>query len=77
MIVASTLGRLGVQATGPRLREEMAHIRDYAGIDGKYDFEKTPQRGLDVTNTLVARWEPSLKQWRAVSMPGGEPVQER
>jgi hypothetical protein len=33
-----------------------------------------PQRGLDVTDSVVTRWQEDKKSWVIVSKPGGEPL---
>jgi branched-chain amino acid transport system substrate-binding protein len=74
-ILVEGLRQLPPDATAGQLREWMAHLR-YAGVHGLYDFEKTPQRGLDVDNVLVARWDAAANTWKVVSEPGGAPLAE-
>lgn len=73
-IVAGLLKKLGPKASAAALREGIASTSDFVGIDGVYDFKRSPQRGLDVSNTVIARWDAQAKYWRVVSKPGGEPV---
>jgi branched-chain amino acid transport system substrate-binding protein len=74
MIVAHALRTLGPNATAPQLRDFIAHLRDFAGVNGIYDFTKEPQRGLDVSATVVTRWSPQAKTWQVVSKPTGVPL---
>jgi branched-chain amino acid transport system substrate-binding protein len=74
MLVVSAYRNLGLDAKPEQVRAYLAGVKDWAGIDGIYDFEKTPQRGLDVTDSVVTRWQPDKKTWVIVSKPGGEPL---
>jgi len=71
MIVAHALRTLGPNTTAPQLRDFIAHLRDFAGVNGIYDFTKEPQRGLDVSATVVTLWSPQAKTWQVVSKPTG------
>ena len=46
LIVASGLRKLGIGATAAQLRQYIDGLTDFAGVDGAYDFNKYPQRGL-------------------------------
>lgn len=74
MIVVHALRTLGTKATAAQLHDFLVHLKGYAGIDGIYDFERMPQRGLDVTNAVVTLWSPAAQTWEVVSKPGGEPL---
>ena len=73
-IVIDALRKLGPKATAPQVREYLSHLKGYAGVDGIYDFERVPQRGLDVQDAVVTRWMPDKKRWLPVSQPAGEPL---
>ncbi len=60
--------------TAEAVRKHIAGIRDWAGINGIYDFTKVPQRGLDETNAVVTRWQPTESHWTIISKPGGAPL---
>lgn len=51
----------------------LAHVRNFAGINGLSDFEKYPQRGLGPETALITEWNPGVKTWVVVSQPGGKP----
>ena len=74
MIVVDTLKKLGPNATAQQIREHIANLKDFAGVNGVYDFAKTPQRGLDVTDSVVTRWSPQIGTWEVVSKPAGVPL---
>lgn len=74
MIVVSALRALGSGATAQQLRAYLQHLKGFAGVAGLYDFERTPQRGLDVSNAVVTRWDAAANRWQPVSRLGGAPL---
>jgi branched-chain amino acid transport system substrate-binding protein len=56
-----------------QVRAHIAGVSGWAGINGIYDFTREPQRGLDVDDAVVTRWQADQKTWLIVSKPGGEP----
>jgi branched-chain amino acid transport system substrate-binding protein len=74
MIVIDALRKLGPGANATQMRDYIAHLKDYAGVDGIYDFERVPQRGLDVNDAVVTLWDPARKNWQVVSQPAGAPL---
>jgi branched-chain amino acid transport system substrate-binding protein len=74
MIVTDALRHTGLDADAARLRSYLAGLRGYGGINGVYDFTKTPQRGLGEENTLVTLWNAASRNWEPVSAPGGQPI---
>ena len=75
-LIVAALRKLGPGATAAQLRGYIAQVDRFAGIDGVYNFAKTPQRGLNIDSTLVARWMPAEKRWVAVSRRGGTPLDD-
>lgn len=73
-IVVDSLRHLGPKATAKQLRDYMGKLRGFAGVNGVYDFTKTPQRGLDITDSVVTRWSPQKGTWEVVSKPTGIPL---
>jgi branched-chain amino acid transport system substrate-binding protein len=74
MLVVSALKKLGPNATADQVREYLANLQGFAGVNGIYDFKKTPQRGLDDSNVNVTRWNPAEQRWDVVSEPRGTPL---
>jgi len=74
MLVVHALRTLGPQATAQQIREFLAHLKGFASIDGVYDFEKVPQRGLDESNSVMTLWSDQAQTWEVVSKPGGAPL---
>ncbi len=75
MLVVSGLRALPPGATATALRDYLAHLKGFAGVNGTYDFPATPQRGIDESNVVVTLWNPAHKTWDIVSQPRGVPLQ--
>jgi branched-chain amino acid transport system substrate-binding protein len=75
LIVVDAFRKLGVKATAAQLRDYIDHLRGWAGIYGRYDFQAFPQRGLGPTSgsVIMTRWDPQSSTWIGVSKPGGAP----
>lgn len=73
LLVVSALRKLGPDATAEQLRAYLATLKGFAGINGTYDFEKIPQRGLDDSNVVVTRWDEAAQNWEIVSQARGVP----
>ena len=74
MIVVHALQRLSPDASAEQIRDFIAHLKDSSSIDGTLDFQKVPQRGLDVSNAVMTLWNPQKQIWEVVSKPGGAPL---
>jgi branched-chain amino acid transport system substrate-binding protein len=74
MIVVDALRKLGPSATASQVRDYISHLKGFGGVDGVYDFEREPQRGLDESDAVVTLWDPAEKTWRPVSEPRGKPL---
>jgi branched-chain amino acid transport system substrate-binding protein len=73
-IVMAQLNKLPPGASAAQLHNALIHLTGYAGIDGIYDFVKVPQRGLDINNAIVVRWDAAAKDWLPVSKLTGIPL---
>jgi len=74
MIVVAALRKLGTGATAEQVHDNISHLKGYAGVDGVFDFEKIPQRGLDVSNAVITRWNKGTETWDVISKPAGVPL---
>jgi branched-chain amino acid transport system substrate-binding protein len=74
MMVFGALRKLGPDVTAVQLRDYLRQLKGEPGINGLYDFTQEPQRGLAVTNAVVARWNADKKDWETVSQPAGTPL---
>lgn len=73
-IVIEALRKLGPDATAAQVREYMANLHGWSGISGTYDFRAVPQRGIDINQVVIVRWDPGKGTWVGVSKPGGIPL---
>jgi branched-chain amino acid transport system substrate-binding protein len=76
LIVASGLQKLGPNATAQQLKDYIANLTDFAGVDGIYDFKQYPQRGLGPQSSTVTTYDVQKKAWVWLSKPGGEPLKK-
>lgn len=73
-IVVAGLRKLGPNATAAQLKDFIANLTDFAGVDGVYDFKKYPERGLGPDGSTVTTYDAATKSWKWLSKPGGEPL---
>jgi branched-chain amino acid transport system substrate-binding protein len=74
-VVADALNKLPAGANAKQLHGFLITWQGHIGAEGVYDFKKTPQRGLNIDNAIVVRWEPSTKEWHLVSALTGKPIE--
>ena len=74
MIVVDALRHLDPNPSAAQVRDYIARLKGYAGIEGLYDFPKSPQRGLDINEIVVTLWSPARQAWEVVSQPTGTPL---
>ena len=73
-LLVDAIRKLGTNVTAAQLRNYLVHLKGAAGIDGIYNFEKYPQRGLSIDNVVVTLWNPKDQRWDVVSKPTGVPL---
>lgn len=73
-LVIEALRKLGPGVTAVQLREFFAQWKGYGGVNGVYDYQRSPQRGLDETASVVSEWNAAKKTWDVVSRPTGIPL---
>lgn len=74
MIVVDALQHIGPSAAPGQVRDYIANLKGFAGINGVYDFSKVPQRGLNVQDAIITLWSPTAQTWQLVSKPTGIPL---
>jgi branched-chain amino acid transport system substrate-binding protein len=74
LIVVAALRALGPSATAEQLRDYIANLTDFAGVDGIYNFKANPERGLGPDSATVVRYDPQTKAWVWLTAPGGTPL---
>jgi len=73
-IVVDALRKLGPDGAAVKIRDYLVGLKGYAGVNGLYDFEAQPQRGLSVANAVVTHWSADAKTWQVVSKATGIPL---
>lgn len=74
LIMISALRKFGTNATPAQLRDYVTNLRGFVGANGRYDFLKTPLRGLDDSQAIIGLWNDAKHRWTAASKPGGVPL---
>jgi branched-chain amino acid transport system substrate-binding protein len=73
--VADALNKLPPGANAKQLHDFLVNWQGHVGAEGVYDFKKTPQRGLNIDNAVVVRWDAGKKEWHLVSNLRGVPLE--
>jgi len=71
LLVVSALRALPEGVNAKQLRDHLADLQGFNGINGVYDFKRDPQRGLDKSSVVVTRWDVEAGTWKVVSDVGG------
>ena len=71
LITVAGLNKIGPDGTAAQLRDYIANLQDFPGIDGIYDFKKYPERGLGSEAANVTRYDPATQSFVWLSGPGG------
>jgi branched-chain amino acid transport system substrate-binding protein len=74
LILTTALRKVGTNATAEQLRAYLAGMRNVAGVNGTYDFQRVPQRGLDDSAVVIIRWNAANNSWVPASKVGGAPL---
>ena len=74
LIVVAALRKLGPNATAGQIRDFIANLADFPGIDGVYDFRASPERGLGPDSAIAVTYDPAKKAWIWLTKPGGMPL---
>jgi branched-chain amino acid transport system substrate-binding protein len=74
-VIADALNKLPEGANAKQLHDFLINWQGHIGAEGVYDFKKTPQRGLNIDNAIVVRWDPKAKEWHPVSNLTGTPIE--
>ena len=74
LLVVEALRKYGTNATATQIRDYIMGVRDWSGINGRYDFAAFPQRGLGPGSGVMVRWAKSKGTWVSVSGLGGSPL---
>ena len=72
-IVVSAFKQIGPDATAAQIRDYIANLHDFGGVNGSYDFRPGDQHGLGVDSVVVVKWSPAAGAVVAASQTGGRP----
>ena len=74
LIVVDALRTLGPDATAKQIRDYIANLTNFAGVDGFYNFKENPERGLGPDSAIVVRYDPAKQAFVWLTKPGGAPL---
>jgi hypothetical protein len=75
LVTVAAVRNLGPQASAEQIRQFIAGLTNFPGINGIYDFKAHPQRGLGPDSAVIVRFDAADKRWVWLSKPGGVPLQ--
>lgn len=73
MLIVAAYRKLGTNATAEQIRTYITSQKDWTGVDGVYDFQAIPQRGIGANSVVLVRWDQATASWVGVSALGGKP----
>jgi branched-chain amino acid transport system substrate-binding protein len=73
-IVVSAFKQIGPNATATQIRDYIAGLHDFGGVNGTYDFRPGDQHGLGIDSVVLVKWSPAAGAVTAASQPGGKPL---
>lgn len=74
MLVVGALRKLGPNAKAADVRAYLAQLQGVYGVNGQYDFQAVPQRGLSDSSVYITKWDGEHKTWAVVSESRGVPI---
>ena len=73
-IVLSAFKQAGPDATATQIRDYIANLHDFGGVNGSYDFRPGDQHGLGPDSVVLVKWSPAAGAVTAASQTGGKPL---
>jgi branched-chain amino acid transport system substrate-binding protein len=70
----SAYKQIGADATAAQIRDYIANLHGFGGVNGSYDFRTGDQHGLGPDSVVVVKWSPSAGAVSAASGTGGKPL---
>jgi branched-chain amino acid transport system substrate-binding protein len=77
MLVVDVLRRVGLDAAPVKIRDFLLASKGWMGVNGSYDFQAIPQRGIGQNAAVIVRWDPSRSDFIPTSKLGGVPLRSR
>lgn len=71
LILIDALRKFGFDASPATIRDYIAGLKGWTGVNGSYDFAAIPQRGIGIDWLVMVRWDKKTKSLVGVSKPGG------
>lgn len=69
MLLIEAIRKYGSDAKPEQIRDFLANLRGWTGVEGVYDFRKYPQRGLGPENNSIYRWDADKAEITLVTVP--------
>lgn len=69
-IVTEAYRKLGFEATAEQIRQFISQYHE-VGIDGLFNFDAIPQRGVGIDAIVLVKWDQAKDTWVGASRPGG------
>ena len=73
-LIVDALNKLPPGANAQQLHKFLISWTGHVGAGGIYNFKQTPQRGLNIDDAMVVRWDAAKKEWSVVSNLRGVPL---
>lgn len=73
-IVIAAFKQIGPDATAAQIRDYIANLHDFGGVNGLYDFRSGDQHGLGVDSVVLVKWSQAAGTATAASQTGGRPL---
>jgi branched-chain amino acid transport system substrate-binding protein len=74
MLVIQALRAIGPTATATQVRDYLGKLHGFSGVNGRYDFRRGDQRGIDPMASVLVRWDKPTHEFIPISKPGGMPL---
>jgi branched-chain amino acid transport system substrate-binding protein len=71
LLTVDAFKEAGANATAAQLRDYIANVHGWTGINGVYNFRNTTQRGIGENGLAVICWNPARKDFVPVTRAGG------
>ena len=77
MRVVDALRAVGVDAPASKVRDAIISTKGWVGVNGPYDYQAIPQRGIGQDGVLMVRWDTARAEFVPLSGLGGRPLRSK
>lgn len=74
LIAVAALRQFGPTMTADQLKTYVLGLRNFTGLNGKYDFSAGDQHGLDSNAVVIVGWDRDKQDFFPASQTGGVPI---